>query len=117
MNAAARALKLLSRSLSGPVDQSAPADQGAGEADEAVVDVEAAFLTDDQTAEPVEQAEGLLDDVAQPSEAFDVLAAAARDDRLGPALSTCFAEGLTVIASVGEQRGSGALFQRPIPNL
>ncbi len=67
------------------------------------MDVQAAFPPDGQAAELAQQAEGLLDDVAQPAEAFDVFAAAARDDWLGLALTAGFAEGPAVVAFVGQQ--------------
>ncbi len=44
------------RSLPDPFDQAAPADQGAGEADETVVDVEAAFPAHGEPTELVQQA-------------------------------------------------------------
>ncbi len=46
--------------------------------------IEVSFPADGQAAELVQQSDALFDDVAQPAEAFDVLAAALRDDRLGP---------------------------------
>ena len=67
------------------------------------MDVEAAFPAGGQPAELVQQAEGLLDDVAQPAEALDVLAAAAGDDRLGPPVAAGFTEGVAVVAFVGQQ--------------
>ena len=60
-----RGYEFLTRSLPGPFDQAAPADHGAGETDEAVVDVEPAFPAHGDPAELVQQGEGLLDDVAQ----------------------------------------------------
>ena len=78
---------LLTRSLAGPVDQASPADQDAGEADEAVVDVESAFPAHGESAELVEQGEGLFDDVAQLAEAFDAGGPGLGNDRLGAAFA------------------------------
>jgi hypothetical protein len=97
-------LKSLTRSLLGPVDQSAPADQGAGEADETVVDVEASFPTDSQPAELVQQGEGLLDDVAQLAEAFDTAGLGFRDDRFGATVAARLPERCAAVSLVGQQR-------------
>jgi hypothetical protein len=76
--------KTSTRSLVGSFDQAAPADNGEGEANEAVVDVEAAFPAHGEAAELVQQGEGLFDDAAQFAEAFDATVWVS-DDRLGAA--------------------------------
>lgn len=52
--------------------QPPPTDEGAGEGDQAVVEVEASFPADCETLEPVQQSEGLLDDIAELAQALDV---------------------------------------------
>ncbi len=52
--------------------EASPADQAAGQRDEGVVEFEAAFPSDGEAFEPVEQGEGLLDDVAELAQARDV---------------------------------------------
>ncbi len=101
-------LKLLTRSLLGLVDQSTPADQGAGEADKTVVDVEASFPTDSQPAELMQQGEGLLHDVAQLAQAFDTAGPGLRDNRFGAAVAARLPERFAAVSLVGQQRVEAA---------
>src|SRR3954447_7530520 len=93
----------LTRSLVGPFDQATPADHGAGEADQAVVDVEAPFPAHGEPAELVQQGEGLFDDVAQFAETLEVGSLRLGDDRLGAALAAGLAEGAAAVSLVGQQ--------------
>jgi hypothetical protein len=101
-------LKLLTRSLFGPVDQSPPADQDAGEAHEAVVDVQASFPTHGEPAELVQQGEGLFDDVAQLAQALDSGSLGLRDDRFRAAFAAGSSEGSAAVGLVGQQRREAA---------
>ncbi len=67
------------------------------------MDIEAAFPAHGQTAELMQQAEGLLDDVAQPAEALDVLTATMRDDRLRTALPAGLTERVAVVTLISQQ--------------
>jgi hypothetical protein len=91
-------LKLLTRSLGGPVDQAAPADQDAGEADEAVVDVQASFPAHGESSELVQQGEGLFDDVAQLAKTLDSGGLASRDDWFRTTVTAGPPEGVAVVA-------------------
>ena len=101
-------LKLLTRSLISPVDQAAPADQDAGEADEAVVDVQASFPAHGEAAELVEQGEGLLDDVTQPAQAFHAGGLGLGDDWFGTAFAAGPPEGFAAVGLVSQQCGEAA---------
>jgi len=70
----------VARSWAGFLEAS-PADEAAGEGDERVVQVEASSPADGQAFEPVEQGEGLLDDVAELAQVLDVRGALAGDHR------------------------------------
>src|SRR5689334_17945093 len=91
------------RSLRGPFDKATPADQGAGEADKTVVDVEPAFPASGDPAELVQQGEGLLDDVAQLAQALDVGCLRLGDDRFGAAFAAGLAEGFAAVSLVCQQ--------------
>ncbi len=65
--------------------EASPADEAAGQGDEGVVQFEASFPADGQALEVVQEREGLLDDVAELSQAVDVRGALAGDHRQDPA--------------------------------
>lgn len=89
---------------------SAPADQSTGEADQAVVDAEVSFPAHGQSADLVQQGEGLLDDVAQLARAFDTAGLGLRDDRFGATFAAgpaerCAAVGLSARSVVKQRLG------------
>src|SRR5262249_9172224 len=96
------------RSRVGPFDQAAPADYGAGEADEAVVDIESAFPAHGEAAELTQRGEGLFDDVAQFAAAFDARGFGYRDDGLGAAIRAGLLEGVAAVSLVGQPHGEAA---------
>ena len=81
----------------------APADQDAGEADEAVRDVETVFPAHGQPAELVPQRDGRFDDVAQLAQAFDAGALGLGNDRFGAALAAGLTERFAAVSLVGQQ--------------
>lgn len=89
-----------------PVETS-PADEAAGQGYKGVVEFGAAFPSDGESFEVVEQGEGLLDDVAELAQALDVRGPLAGDDRQDPAFTKFVAVGVGVVALVAEQ-GIGA---------
>jgi hypothetical protein len=81
-----------------------PADQAAGEGEEAFVDVAATVGADEESAAVVEPGEGALDDPAALTEAGAVVGLAAGDDGLDAAASDESAVLVVVVAAVGDQR-------------
>ena len=81
-----------------------PADEAAGEGEEAFVDVVAAVGADQEAAPVVKPGEGALDDPAVAAEPGAVLALPASDDRLDAALPDQAAVLVVVVAAVGDQR-------------
>jgi hypothetical protein len=81
-----------------------PADEAAGEGEEAFVDVVASVCADEEAAAVVKPREGALDDPALASKAGAVAALAAGDHRFDPALPDEAAVLVVVVAAVGEQR-------------
>nr|WP_221939384.1 hypothetical protein [Streptomyces sp. 130] len=63
--------ELVTRSWTGLLEASVT-DEAAGEGDEGVVEFGAAFPAHSEAFEVVEQREGLLDDVAELADAYDV---------------------------------------------
>src|SRR5512142_2368753 len=86
------------------VPQSAPADDGAGEAEEGFVDVVADLPADAQPAEPVQQGDGLLDDPAVHAQPGTVLCVTAGDHRGDPGLPHLGAVLVVVVAAAGVDR-------------
>jgi hypothetical protein len=88
--------------------QPSPADEAAGEGEEAFVDLVAAIGTNEQAAAVVQPGEGALDDPAVATEPGAVLSLAASDDRLHAALPDEPAVLVVVVAAVGDQRPRSA---------
>ena len=86
------------------VPQSAPADDGAGEAEEGLVDVVADLPADPQPPEPVQQRDGLLDHPPVGAQARAVLGPAAGDQRGDALVPDLPAVLVVVIAAVGVGR-------------
>ncbi len=80
-----------------------PADEAAGKGDEGIVEFGAALPADGEALELMEEGEGLLDDVAELAQPFDVRAALAGDDRQDPAFAEFAAVGVGVVALVSEE--------------
>src|SRR5512135_1879784 len=95
-------LELLTRSWSSV--EMASADEGAGQGDQGVVQVEVAFEANGEACELVEQGEGLLDHVAQRAQPLHALGAAGGDDRDDAAPGEFAAQLVTVVALVRKQR-------------
>jgi hypothetical protein len=81
-----------------------PADEAAGEGEEALVDLVAAVGADEKPAAVVEPGEGALDDPALLAESGAVFGLAAGDDRFDPALPDQAAVLVVVVTAVGQQR-------------
>ena len=79
------------------VDQSAPANDAAGAAEEVFVDV----VADAQPAEPAQQGDGLLDDPAMHAQARAMSRVTAGDHGSDPGLADLLAVLVVVIAAVG----------------
>jgi hypothetical protein len=92
------ALELLTKLRAG---ESAPADDGAGEAEESSVDVVADLPADPQSAEPVQQGDGLFDDPAVHAQPGAMFRAALGYDGCDPGLPYLLAVLVVVIAAVG----------------
>lgn len=84
--------------------QAAPADDGAAEGEESLVEVVADLPADPQAAEPVQEREGGFDDPAVDAQAGAVLGPAAGDDRADAQAAQVAAVGVVVVAAVGVQR-------------
>ena len=82
--------------------ESAGADDAAGEAEEALVDVAAALVADGESFEGVEPGEGALDDPAPATESGAVFGLAAGDAVTDPARSQQAAVLVVVVAAVGD---------------
>ena len=80
------------------------ADEGAGEGDQGLVQVEVAFEANGEAFELVEQGQGLLDHIAQRAQPLDSLGAAVGDDRDDAAPGQFAAQPVTVVALVRKQR-------------
>ncbi|MFE0354768.1 hypothetical protein ACFW2I_14850 [Streptomyces nigra] len=63
----------------------------------------AAFPSDRESFEVVEQRKGLLDDITELAQALDIWGAPAGDDRQDPAFSQFTTVGVGVVALVAEQ--------------
>src|SRR5512142_806903 len=81
----------------------APADEGAGQEDQAGVEVQVAFPADGQAAELVQQGQGLLDHAAQLAKAFDATPTALGNDRCGAPVAAGITHSGAVIALVDQQ--------------
>ena len=81
-----------------------PADEAAGEGEEAFVDVVAAVCADEQPAVVVEPGEGALDDPTVAAQSGAVFGLAASDERLDAALPDEPPVFVVVVAAVSDQR-------------
>lgn len=79
----------------------APADEGAGEAEECLVDVVADFPADAQAAEPVQPGDGAFDDPALGAEAGAMRCAASGDDGGDATGADLLAVAVVVVAPIG----------------
>src|SRR4051812_10796074 len=82
--------------------ESAPADQAAGQADQPVVEVAAAFVADGQALEGVQPGKGALDDPTPAAEARAVLDAAPGDAVGDAAAAQLAAVLVVVVAAIGD---------------
>src|SRR5512135_2944593 len=94
-----RRLELVSQRAVEPSE----ADDRAGQAEEGVVEVGAAFPSGAQPAELVQPGQSALDRPTLPAQSGAVRGAAAGNDRGDPAGSQCPAVGEVVVAAVGQQ--------------
>src|SRR5512135_1843108 len=107
-------LELLTRSWSSV--EAVSADEGAGQGDQSVVEVEVVFPPDGEAWELVEQGEGLRDDAAQLAQPRDSLGAAGGDDRDDAAAGQFAAQPAAVVAGVRKQHvrpAAGRLVLQP----
>src|SRR5690606_32566390 len=95
--------------LSGSVAESSPADEGCGEVEESVVDVGAAFPSDGQATELVEQGEGLFDD---PASRGDLVAGSSSWDVAGDATLPQFLVDAGVVVALVRDQGLDAVARR-----
>src|SRR5512143_499148 len=98
-NGSSAALELVSQRAV----ESSEADDRAGQAEEGVVEVGAAFPSGAQPAELVQPGQSALDRPTLPAQSGAVRGAAAGNDRGDPAGSQCPAVGEVVVAAVGQQ--------------
>lgn len=84
--------------------ESSPADECAGQGDQAVVDVESSFPSDGQAAVLVEQGECLFHDVPEPAQSLDAGGAAAGDHRHDAPVAAVPAKVVAVVSGVGQDR-------------
>jgi hypothetical protein len=96
----ASALELVSIAAFG---EASPADEAAAEGEEALVDLGAAVIADEQTAELVQPGEGAFHDPAVTAEAGAVLGLATRDERLDPSPPKLSAVAVGVVAAVADK--------------
>src|SRR5512135_3549322 len=104
-------LELLTRSWSSV--EMASADEGAGQGDQGVVQVEVAFEANGEACELVEQGEGLRDHEAQRAQPLHALGAAGGDDRDDAAPGQFAAQSVAVGAGVRKQRAWAAAGPTP----